>query len=401
MQKTASSGPVFGVGVGARLLFFTFGVRARDLILSDIGNLWEIGGEAAFHLRVWHIDPYFGVRGGYNFVGSLNQSSVNGATGNTSPSVSVHGFNVGPMIGIDYYFDHWISVGADFDAQFLFLQRPSRALPAGVTQARRSTRARRRPAALQRVRLERRHPGSRRRPTWAFTSEYTGPRARDLRWLLPATLPAVLFAVLVHRTRRAPRAGVARRPHVRPRVGRGARRARHRDARAAALTGLDVRVSAAGESGALVFLFFVVAPMQEAGKVAAAWPAFLSKHFDEPYDGRRSTCRGRSRRGLRVPWGSARTGRSQDRWRQQRAWHACTLRAPRLAGGAKRSTRRRVTDGASSASPVRTSWTAATRCSGVYVLEQETARPAVIDLDHLAKAGALAREGHETRGDGA
>jgi hypothetical protein len=34
-----------------------------------------------------------------------------------------------------------------------------------------------------------------------------------------------------------------------------------------------------------VFLFFVVAPVQEAGKVAAAWPAFLSKHFDEPYDG--------------------------------------------------------------------------------------------------------------------
>ena len=57
------------------------------------------------------------------------------------------------------------------------------------------------------------------------------------------------------------------------------------DGRAAAITGRDVRVSAAGESGALVFLFFVVAPAQEAGKVAAAWPAFLSKHFDEPYDG--------------------------------------------------------------------------------------------------------------------
>lgn len=55
--------------------------------------------------------------------------------------------------------------------------------------------------------------------------------------------------------------------------------------RAATLSGLDVRVSAAGERGAMVFLFFVVAPAQEAAKVAAAWPAFLSKHFDEPYDG--------------------------------------------------------------------------------------------------------------------
>jgi RsiW-degrading membrane proteinase PrsW (M82 family) len=55
--------------------------------------------------------------------------------------------------------------------------------------------------------------------------------------------------------------------------------------RVATLTGLDMRVSVAGEGGALVFLFLVVAPTQEAGKVAAAWPAFLSKHFDEQYDG--------------------------------------------------------------------------------------------------------------------
>jgi RsiW-degrading membrane proteinase PrsW (M82 family) len=105
-----------------------------------------------------------------------------------------------------------------------------------------------------------------------------------LRWLLPAILPAVLFAFLVYRTdaRREPPwlviltfvlGSVAALVSLLV-VGR-----------AAGLTGLDVRVSAAGESGALVFLFFVVAPAQEAGKVAAAWPAFLSKHFDEPYDG--------------------------------------------------------------------------------------------------------------------
>ncbi len=105
-----------------------------------------------------------------------------------------------------------------------------------------------------------------------------------LRWLLPAMLPAILFAVLIHRTdeRREPpwlvmmtfALGAVAALVALVIVGR-----------AAAITGLDVRVSAAGESGALVFLFFVVAPAQEAGKVAAAWPAFLSKHFDEPYDG--------------------------------------------------------------------------------------------------------------------
>jgi hypothetical protein len=55
--------------------------------------------------------------------------------------------------------------------------------------------------------------------------------------------------------------------------------------RAAAWTGLDSRHSVAGDSGALLFLFALVAPVREAAKVAAAWPAFRSRHFDEPYDG--------------------------------------------------------------------------------------------------------------------
>jgi RsiW-degrading membrane proteinase PrsW (M82 family) len=105
-----------------------------------------------------------------------------------------------------------------------------------------------------------------------------------LRWLLGSTLPAAFFAALVYRTdeRREPPWLVIT-TFVLGAVS--ALVALLITSRAAVLTGLDVRVSAAGESGALVFLFLVVAPTQEAGKVAAAWPAFLSKHFDEPYDG--------------------------------------------------------------------------------------------------------------------
>ncbi len=105
-----------------------------------------------------------------------------------------------------------------------------------------------------------------------------------LRWVLAATLPILCFVELVRRTdpRREPRWLVS------VTFGLGAIAAAialNVTERAAARTGLDVRVSAAGESGALVFLFFVVAPIQEAAKVAAAWPAFLSKHLDEAYDG--------------------------------------------------------------------------------------------------------------------
>jgi RsiW-degrading membrane proteinase PrsW (M82 family) len=105
-----------------------------------------------------------------------------------------------------------------------------------------------------------------------------------LRWLLSAALPAALFAELVRRT-----------DHDREPIplfvltfalGGVAGFVVHVIVqRAAALTGLDMQVSVAGQSGALLFLFLVVAPTQEAGKVAAAWPAFLSKHFDDPYDG--------------------------------------------------------------------------------------------------------------------
>jgi RsiW-degrading membrane proteinase PrsW (M82 family) len=55
--------------------------------------------------------------------------------------------------------------------------------------------------------------------------------------------------------------------------------------RASAWTGLDLPAQVAGNNGALLFLFGFAAPMREASKVAAMWPAFRSKHFDEPVDG--------------------------------------------------------------------------------------------------------------------
>lgn len=57
------------------------------------------------------------------------------------------------------------------------------------------------------------------------------------------------------------------------------------ESRAALWTGLDARARAAGAAGSMLFLFGFVAPMREASKVAAMWPAFRSKYFDEPMDG--------------------------------------------------------------------------------------------------------------------
>jgi hypothetical protein len=127
LQKTSSAGPALALAAGIRLLFFTAGVRVRDLQLTDF-SLWEVNGEAAFHIRIGHVDPYFGVRGGYAFVGTLNSDNVqNGAS-----NLTVHGFNAGLMFGFDYYFNHVISIGLDGNPEFLFLQRPPVTLPPGA-----------------------------------------------------------------------------------------------------------------------------------------------------------------------------------------------------------------------------------------------------------------------------
>ena len=133
LATTSSGGPVLGVAAGIRLIFFSLGVRVREMSLSNIGDLWELNAEALFHTRIGHLDPYFGVRGGYNFVGQLSSSTASVATGDTPSSVSVHGFNVGPVVGLDYYFAKIISIGVDLDGQFLFLQRPQVKLPPGVS----------------------------------------------------------------------------------------------------------------------------------------------------------------------------------------------------------------------------------------------------------------------------
>jgi hypothetical protein len=134
LKQTASAGGAFGFAAGLRLLFFTLGARARVLELSDF-NLWELDGEAAFHIRIWRIDPYFGVRGGYAFVGTLGSGAVSLASGSSASDVSVHGINVGPMFGLDVYVSSLVSIGVDANAEFLFLKRPPAPLPPGITQA--------------------------------------------------------------------------------------------------------------------------------------------------------------------------------------------------------------------------------------------------------------------------
>ena len=102
--------------------------------------------------------------------------------------------------------------------------------------------------------------------------------------LFPAAIPPVLFALLVWRTdrNREPL------PLILVIFGLGMvaslvtiwleRLVMH-------VTGLSDPYSLLGNTGSIFLLFAVSAPARELTKVAACWPAFRSRHFDEPYDG--------------------------------------------------------------------------------------------------------------------
>jgi hypothetical protein len=133
IATTSSSGAEFGLGAGVRLLSLTVGLRARDLPLS-VGNVVELDGEIGFH-STGNFQIFFGARGGYLFSGNLSANALGNAVGNggTPPNVTFHGGNLGFMLGFDYYFNHYISLGLDANPEFMFIERPPVSLPAFPT----------------------------------------------------------------------------------------------------------------------------------------------------------------------------------------------------------------------------------------------------------------------------
>ena len=120
LARTSAVGGVFDVGAGLRLLVFSFGPRLRYTVMSPF-SLWQINGEAAFHIPVGRWDGYIGVHGGYSFVGSLSQDAVSGAN---SDDVKVRGFDAGLQLGLDYYMTPHFSIGGEISGEGLFLSRP-------------------------------------------------------------------------------------------------------------------------------------------------------------------------------------------------------------------------------------------------------------------------------------
>jgi hypothetical protein len=125
IKQTSSQGPTFGAGAGIRLFILTLGARANLDQLSSF-DLWRLDAELGLHIPLGNFEPYFGLHGGYCFVGALD-AGVSG-----SPNLSVTGGDAGLQIGFNYYLSHYFSIGLDVSGSALFLHRAPPSLPPAV-----------------------------------------------------------------------------------------------------------------------------------------------------------------------------------------------------------------------------------------------------------------------------
>jgi hypothetical protein len=119
--ETTHLGPLFGAGLGLRLMFLTIGPRFRLANFSSFA-LWTLDGELGLHIPIGVVEPYFTLSGGYTAMGSLG--GANGVSGLNMGEVSISGWNVRGGVGLDLYLAPAVSIGANLTGEALILTRP-------------------------------------------------------------------------------------------------------------------------------------------------------------------------------------------------------------------------------------------------------------------------------------
>lgn len=117
--STTQTGPMFGAGLGVRLVFLTLGPRFRYASF-DRYNLWTLDAELGLRIPLGRLEPYFVLAGGYARIGSFS-GELGGAP---ADDVSVRGVHVRGGGGLDYYVTPVFSVGANVSFDLYGLTRP-------------------------------------------------------------------------------------------------------------------------------------------------------------------------------------------------------------------------------------------------------------------------------------
>lgn len=134
LDKWSGAGGVFGVAAGARVLFFTGGLRVRYHALSNFG-LWNFLGDLGVHIPYGRFDPYASLHFGYAKVVGLSEQTLLEPQRPSIGDVSIGGFMSGLSGGGHYYFSNTFSLGADLTLDFLFLGRSKVTPPASLSTA--------------------------------------------------------------------------------------------------------------------------------------------------------------------------------------------------------------------------------------------------------------------------
>jgi hypothetical protein len=115
--STTGSGAFYGVGGGFRFAFLTLGGRVRGAHLN-VGSLQTIDGELGARISLYRVEPYFTFGAGYAKLAATG-SEVAGI-----PDLDIHGWNARAGLGLDYYADKNVTIGANFTGDVLAMARP-------------------------------------------------------------------------------------------------------------------------------------------------------------------------------------------------------------------------------------------------------------------------------------
>jgi hypothetical protein len=123
LVPTVAVGPAFGAGAGLRIIFLTFGARARIASFESLSvgawSLATLDGEVGFRAPLGDFEPSISASFGYASVGGL-ATAVPGL-----PDVlTVHGVNGRVGLGFDYWVARNVSIGARGTFDLLVLSRP-------------------------------------------------------------------------------------------------------------------------------------------------------------------------------------------------------------------------------------------------------------------------------------
>ncbi len=119
--SSTQTGPLFGAGLGVRLVFVTLGARFRLGSFAD-WQLWTLNGELGLRIPLGALEPYFTLGGGYASLGSFDSDNL--GTDLNDAGVDITGFNVRGGFGLDFYLSDLFSIGANLTGEVLALTRP-------------------------------------------------------------------------------------------------------------------------------------------------------------------------------------------------------------------------------------------------------------------------------------